>query len=529
MQDYIIVGAGSAGCILANRLSEDPSARVTLLEAGGEDRHFLYRMPAGYVGLMKAGIGNWRYESTPQAGLNGRAMYFPRGKVLGGSGSINAMAYVRGNAGDFDHWAQIGNRGWSYEECLPYFRKLERFEGGADAYRGGEGPIGVSVAPAWEQMTPISRACMEAGVQAGYPFNPDFNGASQYGFARCNANIADGRRQSSSSTYLSAARARPNLRVITKATATRIKLRGQRAIGVEYVRNGRLGVIETDGEVILAGGAINSPQLLLLSGIGPAPALHALGVDAQHDLPGVGKNLQDHVAVMVKQEIAKPYSALAHTQPLRSMSAIAQYLLRGDGPATGNGLEAIAFLKTCAELEHPDIQIMFPLLIYEDHGRKIIQREGFSAYVNGSRPQSRGAVTLASADPRQAPKIDPRYLTEPDDIRVLRDAIRMCRELIAQPAFDDFRGAEYAPGLAAQSDADLDNYIRATAMSVYHPVGTCKMGSDADAVVDDRLQVRGLTGLRVADASVMPSIVSGNTNAATMMIAERAADFIKQS
>jgi choline dehydrogenase len=526
MTNFVIIGAGSAGCILANRLSADPSQRVTLLEAGGSDKHVFYRVPAGFFGLMKSGMGTWKYECVPQAGLGGRTMYFPRGKVLGGSSSINGEVFVRGNAGDFDDWAKTGATGWSYEECLPYFRKLERFSGADSPYRGKDGLIGVTPAPPIEQMSPIGKAWVKAAQQSGYPYNEDLNGASQEGFGRADANVADGVRQSTSSTYLEAARSRPNLHVISGAHATRIILKGTRATGVEYLRRGRREVVETDGEVIVAGGAVNSPQLLLLSGVGPSAHLEKHGIATLHELPGVGENLQDHFCVMIKQEMSRPYSALPYTQPLRSAFYLAQYALFKSGPVLSNGLELLAFVKTRPELEYPDVQYHFLNLMYEDHGRKVIQREGFMASANVSRPRSRGRVTLASRDPLQAPLIDPNYLADPEDLRTARDALRIARKLIAQSAFDEFRSAEYAPGADVQSDAALNAYIRANAMSIYHPVGTCRMGTDPMAVVDSQLRVHGVEGLSVVDASVIPSLVSGNTNAATMMVAERAADLI---
>lgn len=526
MTDYIIVGAGSAGCILANRLSADPSTNVTLLEAGGSDRHIFYRMPAGFLGLMKTGMGSWGYECVPQVGLNGRTMYFPRGKVFGGSSSINGQVIVRGNAGDFDGWAQAGATGWSYEDCLPYFRKFERHPGGDTDLRGGAGPIGITVAPPVEQMTPMGQAWFKAAEQAGYPINPDLNGANQEGFGRADANFAGTRRQSTSATYLAEAVGRPNLRVISNAHATRVLFRNGRAHGVEYASGNRRQTVETDGEVILAGGAVNSPQLLQLSGVGPAALLRKHGVTIVQDLPGVGENLQDHICQMVKQEMTKPYSALAYTQPLKAAISLAQYALFKSGPVLSNGLEVLAFVKTRPGLEYPDIQYHFLNLLYEDHGRKIIQREGFMASANVSRPQSRGNVVIASDDPLKAPLIDPRYFTAPEDIQTARASLRIARELIAQPAFDEFRGPEYAPGADVTSDADLDEYIRNTANSIYHPVGTCRIGRDPMAVVDPHLRVHGVKNLRVVDASVMPTIVSGNTNAAVMMIAEKAADLI---
>jgi choline dehydrogenase len=453
-------------------------------------------------------------------------MYVPRGKVLGGSSSINGMAYVRGNRGDFDHWAELGNEGWSFRDCEACFRRLEDFTGTGGAGRGVGGPIGVTVAPAAESMSPIGQALMTAGAQVGYPINGDYNGLSQEGFAPAQAAIKDGRRQSTSATYLAAAINRRNLEVITNALVTRVLVRRGRAVGVEYVRQGRKHIVETDGEVLLAGGAVNSPQLLQLSGIGPAQLLASHGISVEQDLAGVGENLQDHLYVGVKQEITKPYSALRHLNPVRGMLGLAQYLLFHNGPALSSGNEVLAFLKSHQGIDRPDVQFHFTLLMYEDHGRTIIRREGFSAVGTQLRPLSRGRVTIASANPAQAPLIDPNYLSHPEDVRVLRESIRMARAIIAQSAFDDFRGAEYAPGAGVQSESDLDAYIRATATSVYHLVGTCKMGSDPLAVVDSRLKVHGVDGLRVIDASIMPTIVSGNTFAASVMIAERAAQFI---
>lgn len=526
MTEYIIIGAGSAGAILAHRLSTDPAANVTLIEAGGEPKSFIYRMPAGYLGLVKTGMGNWGYESVPQAGLNGRSMYVPRGKVLGGSSSINALVYVRGNAGDFDDWERSGATGWSYRECLPYFRKLERFEGGVSAYRGGEGLIGVERASAIDKMSVIGQAIMKAAQQAGYPLNEDYNGADQEGFAASNSNISQGVRQSTASTYLAQARTRKNLRVITNAQVARLRFENGRATGVDYIVGGRMNTITTSGEIILAAGAINSPQLLQLSGVGPAELLAKLGIDVVADLPGVGANLQDHLTLNLQQEITKPYSELGKIAPFQTLKALAQYLLFKTGPTTTNGQEVLAFLKSSPELQFPDIQYHFPKIMVQDHGRIIIKREGFTAVSNFSRPRSRGTVRIASSDPKTPPLIDPQYLTDPEDIRIARTALRMARDLIAQPAFDEFRGPEFAPGSQVQSDEDLDQYIRDTIYSAYHACGTCKMGTDAMAVVGPDLKVRGIDGLRVADASIMPNIVSGNTNAAAMMIGEKASDII---
>jgi choline dehydrogenase len=525
MADYVIVGAGSAGCILANRLSADPTVHVTLIEAGGADNSIFYRMPAGLLALMKSGMGNWNYETVPQHGIDGQPMYFPRGKVLGGSGSINGQVYVRGNRRDFDDWAQSGAVGWSYSDVLPFFKKLETHPFGPSEYHGDEGPLKLCVVRR-EEMTPISQAWLAAAEEAGYSYNPDYNGPEQEGFSPCQANYYEGVRQSSASTYLRSAMDRPNLNILTKSHATRVIIEAGRAVAVELTRNGRPQRIYADREVLLAGGAVNSPQLLQLSGIGPADLLIGHGISVLQDLPGVGENLQDHAAVALKQKITKPYSALAYVRPMRAMLGLAQYAMFGTGPTTTNGLELLAFIKSRPELELPDIQYHFVNMMYEDHGRRIIPHEGIMASANVARPASRGYVRIASSDPLKAPQIDPNYFGDPDDMRIMRDSIRISRELIATKAFDDFRGEEYGPGPGRDSDAELDAYIRSVAYSVYHPVGTCRMGTGSMAVVDETLTVRGVDRLRVVDASVMPTITTGNTNAATMMIAEKAADLI---
>lgn len=526
MTDYIIIGAGSAGCALANRLSANPDINVVLLEAGPESNHLLYRMPAGFFPIMKNGQGNWNYETVPQPGLNGRAMYVPRGKVVGGSSMINGLVHVRGNPGDFDHWAEQGNKGWSYSDCLPYFRRMETFDGGASDFHGTTGPMKISAGPALEMMTPIARACVEAGMQAGYPYNTDYNGASQLGFCPASSIVGDAVRQSAYECYLKPIRARPNLTLVSRAQVTRILFSGNRASGVEYVRKGRLHTVTASTEVILSAGAIHSPQVLQLSGIGDARLLGKYGVQVHHDLVGVGENLHDHLAVTVQQEITKPYSALAYVQPFKAATSLLQYALFKTGSAITNGLEAMAFVKSRADLEYPDIQYHLPLLMYEDHGRQVIQAEGFMFHITACQPQSRGSVRIRSANPTDAPEIDPHYLQTSEDVRVLREGIRIARNVIAQATFDDLRGSERKPGKACTSDEQLDEYIRTTAISVYHHVGTCRMGNDASSVVDEQLRVHGVQGLRVVDASVMPRITTGNTNAATIMIAEKAADMI---
>jgi choline dehydrogenase len=527
MTDYVIVGAGSAGCVLANRLSADPTVQVTLLEAGGQDSSFLYRMPAGFFELMKTGKGNWNYETLPQSGLNGRTTYFPRGKVLGGSSAINGLVVCRGNPADYDHWADLGNAGWSYKDCLPYFKKLESFPQGRPDQRGHTGPIAVTLSPLLG-MNPISTAWIEGGKQAGHPFNPDVNGGNPLGVAQVQGNYTNGERHSTSARYLRPVMSRPNLRVITGALVQRVILDGKRATGIEYLQGRKVVILTAKREVILSGGTVNSPQILQLSGIGHPDDLAPHGIAVRHVLKGVGRHLLDHMSVAVKQRATQPVSLLSALKPLAAVKALLQFLLFRSGPTTVSALEAWAYLKSSSELAYPDIQIYAVPLMYNDHGRDVIKEEGFMGVLNGLKPKSVGTVKIASSDPAVAPTIDPQYLSDPEDLRVLREGIRLTRQIFAQKAYDALRGAEYAPGSAAQSDEALNAYIRANATTLYHPVGTCKMGADGDelAVVDSALRVRGIEGLRVVDASVMPDIPSGNTNFPVMMIAEKAADLI---
>lgn len=522
--DYIIVGGGAAGCVLANRLSADPGVRVVLIEAGGNDSSPFIRMPAGYLALMRSGALDWHYHTDPQPHMDNRVMFWPRGKVLGGSSSINGMVYIRGHASDYDGWEQMGNRGWSYADCLPYFKRSERREAGADDYHGGDGLLYTSRALASNH--PLTRAWFEAGKQAGYPETDDFNGAQLEGFGPIDSTIMHNERASVSRCYLDPARGRQNLKIIVKALATRVLIENGRATGIEYRKAGRLHTLRAEREIVLCGGAINSPQLLQLSGVGDGDLLRTFDIKVHADVKGVGRNLQDHLGCGVKQRCTQPVSFYPYTRPLRAASAMVQYLLTKSGPATSHGLESMAFLRSRPDLIVPDLQYFFASVMYSDHGRKIINEHGFMAYFNLARPESRGAIRIRSKDPAQHPSIQPNYLQADADIRTMRDGIKIGREIIAQQAFDGLRGTEYGPGSGATRDADIDRYVRQTAETIYHPVGTCKMGHDFDAVVDDRLRVHGIDALRVIDASIMPTLISGNTNAATVMIAEKGADFI---
>ena len=523
MYDYIIIGAGSAGCVLANRLSADPTTKVLLLEAGGRDTNPFIHMPAGYVALMKGGWVDWGYHTEPQKNLNNRKLFWPRGKVLGGSSSVNAMVYVRGCHTDYDMWRQLGNAGWSYADCLPYFRRAETYEVAPSEFHGTDGPLRVS-RPSIRN--PLSQAWVDAGVQAGYPFNDDFNGATQEGFGPLDATISQARRFSSATSYLKPALKRPNLTVLTKAQTARILFEGTRAVGVEYIQDKQVKQARAEREVIVSGGAINSPQVLQLSGLGDGDLLSRFGIKTVVELKGVGQNLQDHLHSMVKWDCKQPITLYKNVKPVGAMMALAQYYLFKSGPSTKPGLEALAFLRSSPEAVDPDLQYHFVMALYNDHGREIIPRHGFMSYFNLSRPESRGSITIQSADPLQHPAIEPNYLSAENDIRVLRAGIKISREVVGQSALDPYRGAELLPGPEVKTDAEIDAFIRQNSETLYHPVGTCRMGQDPGAVVDEQLRVHGVQGLRVVDASVMPRLVSGNTNAPTIMIAEKASDMI---
>jgi choline dehydrogenase len=518
--DYVIVGAGSAGCVLANRLSEDPKTTVLLLEAGGPDDDQKIRIPVAFSKLFQSRF-DWAFFTEAQAHLHQRRLYWPRGKVLGGSSSINAMVYIRGNRHDYDRWRDLGNRGWGFQDVLPYFKKSEDQQRGASEYHGAGGPLHVADL---RSVNPLSRAFVEAGVEIGFARNEDFNGPEQEGVGLYQVTQKRGRRHSAADAYLKPVLERKNLTVRTGACVTHLLLEQKCAAGVNCVRGQQSETLRAAREVILCAGAIHSPHLLMLSGIGPADSLRALGISVAQELPGVGQNLQDHLFLAVAYECTQPVSL----DRAETLGNYLRFLLFGRGPFTSNVAEAGGFTRTRPGLAAPDLQFHFGPVYYLNHGFARPDGHGFSIGPTLIRPESHGAITLRSADPFATPIIQPNYLSSDADLKVLVEGIKLARRIGAAGPFDRFRGAEQFPGAAAQRDDALAEYVRRSAETVYHPAGTCRMGQDTMAVVDDELRVRGLENLRVADASIMPTLVGGNTNAPTIMIAEKAADLIWQ-
>lgn len=525
MFDYIIVGAGSAGCVLAARLSEDSACRVLLLEAGGEGDSPSIRIPALYGELQDSPM-DWGDRTLPQAHLNGRRIFMPQGKVLGGSSAINYMIYVRGNPADYDRWRDDGNEGWGYRDVLPYFVKAERNHTFADGFHGTDGPLCVSSHAA---LNPLVERYLAAAQEIGIPFNPDFNGADQEGCGPLQATLHDGQRCSAASAYLEPARTRPNLTILTHAYATRVLFKGKRAMGVEFLRYGIQEKAYASCEVIVSAGALRSPQLLLLSGIGPKAILQRLNIAVRQDLPGVGQNLQDHLHTRVRCAITEPltFSALPRHE---KAAALREHQAHRRGPLCSNFLEAGAFVKSDPGETYPGLQLFFLRMLSPDYPEAgVPSRHGITltSYIN--RPLSRGTVTLASSDPLDRPLVDPDYLSAPEDLPCAMAGVRWNLKILYAKAFDDIRGEEVAPGADMRSESDIESFVRCSASTTWHPTGTCKMGHDDLSVVDPRLRVLGVKALRVVDASVMPSIVSGNTNAPTIMIAEKGADLIREA
>lgn len=523
--DYVIVGAGSAGCVLADRLTADGRNTVLVLENGGSDRSIYIQMPTALSIPMNMPRYNWFYHTEPEPHLGGRILHTPRGKVLGGSSSINGLVYVRGNPHDFDRWEEEGAKGWNYRQVLPYFRRAEKRALGGDEYRGDSGKLATT---GGSFANPLNPAWIEAGRQAGYPVTSDMNGFQQEGFGKMDMTVGGGRRCSAANAYLKPALSRPNLAVRTHSLATRIVFEGRRAVGVNYRRGGVDSVVRARREVIVSGGPINSPQLLKLSGVGPAAELTALGIPVVHDLPGVGENLQDHLEFYFQMACLEPITLYKYMNPLGKAMIGARWLLTHDGLGATNHFEAGGFIRSRPGVRYPDIQYHFLPMAVSYDGSSLAQEHGFQAHVGPMRSKSRGWVRLVTPNAQDKPRILFNYLSEPDDWTEMRACVRLTREVFAQPAFDRFRGREIQPGSDVQTDEQIDAFVREKVESAYHPSCSCKMGDENDpmAVVNSQAAVRGMDGLRVVDSSIMPSITTGNLNAPTIMLAEKAADHI---
>ena len=522
--DYIIVGAGSAGCVLANRLSEDASKQVLLLETGGSDKNIFIKMPTALSIPMNTEKLAWQFHTEAEPYLDNRKMHCPRGKVLGGSSSINGMVYVRGHAKDFDEWQEHGAQGWDYQSCLPYFQKAETFYLGKDAYRGDKGPLGVNNGN--EMANPLYGAFIEAGKQAGYAATDDYNAAQQEGFGPMHMTVKDGVRSSASREYLDPVKSRNNLTIVTGALAEKVILEGKKAVGVEYSIDGNKTTAKATAEVLLSAGSIGSPHLLQLSGIGDSDTLQAAGVEVKHHLPGVGQNLQDHLEFYFQYKCKQPITLNGKLGLISKGLIGARWLFTRKGLGATNHFESCAFIRSKPGVEWPDIQYHFLPAAMRYDGRSAFAGHGFQVHVGHNKPKSRGAVTITSADPTQAPKIQFNYLQHQDDIEGFRACVRLTREIIEQSAFDEYRDDEIQPGKHVQTDEEIDAFVRQAVESAYHPSCSCRMGEDAMAVVNSSTQVHGIQGLRVVDSSIFPTVPNGNLNAPTIMVAEKAADMI---
>ncbi|EPC03061.1 choline dehydrogenase [Litchfieldella anticariensis FP35 = DSM 16096] len=522
--DYVIVGAGSAGSVLADRLSADGQYQVLVLEFGGKDNSIYIQMPTAFSIPLNKPRFDWGFYTEPEPGLHGRRIHQARGKVIGGSSSINGMAYVRGCAGDFDEWVELGAKGWSYAEVLPYFKRAEDCVYGADEYRATDGPLGVCNGN--NMKNPLYRAFIEAGRQAGYGESQDYNGYRQEGFCRMDMTVRDGVRCSTANAYLKPALKRDNLRLEMHALTTRVLMDGVRAVGVEYRQHGKTVRVQAKREVILAASAFNSPKLLMLSGIGPAEHLKRHGVEVVHDLPGVGQNLHDHLEVWVQQTCTQKITLNGWLNPLSQFLIGARWFLFKSGLGASNHFESNAYIRSRAGLKYPDLQYHFLAGAIAYDGSSAAEGHGFQVHLGANKPKSRGWVRLKSSDPADAPEIFFNYLHEEEDKQDYRTALRLTREIFAQPAFDPYRGEEISPGKGVQSDPEIDDWVAETAETAYHPCGSCRMGSDPMAVVDPECRVHGIDNLRVVDSSIMPSVTNGNINAPTIMIGEKGADLI---
>lgn len=523
--DYIIIGAGSAGCVLANRLTEDAGTSVLVLEFGGSDCSVLIQMPSAFSLPMNTKKYNWRYETVAEPHLDGRRLHCPRGKVLGGSSSINGLVYIRGHACDFDEWESLGAKDWGYRNCLPYFKRAETYKFGGDDYRGGSGPLATNNGN--NMQNPLYGAWVEAGAEAGYIKTDDCNGYMQEGFGAMHMTVKDGVRWSTANAYLRPAMNRPNLTVVTHAMTRRILLDGKRAVGVEYDEGGTTHTVYCNREVLVSSGPIGSPHLLQRSGIGPEAVLKKAGIEVRHNLPGVGENLQDHSEIYIQYACKQPVTLNGKMNLLGKALIGLRWLLFKDGLGASNHFEAGGFIRSSKGLRWPDIQFHFLPAAMRYDGDKPFKGHGFMVLTGPNKPKSRGHVRALSADPYQHPEIRFNYLESEEDREGFRRCVRLTREIIAQPAMDPFRGEELAPGPQVQTDEQIDAFVRANMESTMHPCGSCRMGEDDMAVVDSALRVRGLQGLRVIDSSVFPSEPNGNLNAPTIMLAERAADLVR--